>query len=89
MAAAADLGEERVGEREQVAGKLTGDSFCAKEGRKGGRRREGRSSERSLTEVDNGGRRSVLDFSRSRARPRSWRDGGASGRGRAARSATD
>ena len=34
MAAAADLGEERVGEREQVAGKLTGDSFCAKEGRK-------------------------------------------------------
>ena len=35
MAAAADLGEERVGEREQVAGKLTGDSFCAKEGRKG------------------------------------------------------
>ena len=37
----------------------------------------------------NGGHGLELDFGRGRARPRSWRDGGASGRGRAARSATD
>ena len=73
---------EMDGEQEEVAGDLTGGSFCAREGR----RKE--FVERGGAPVSgNDGRRSELDSARVGARPSLWRTGGASGRGCAAQSA--